>query len=79
MKAGDAILFYTDGVSEALNSNDDIYGSEQIIRDADNFRNESASAITSGLLQKVHSFAGKVSQSDDITILTLRFKNSHDD
>ncbi|HMV78960.1 MAG TPA: SpoIIE family protein phosphatase [Leptospiraceae bacterium] len=78
VQSGDAMLFYTDGVSEALNSNDDVYGSEQIITDADKFKNESASAITAGLLQRVHSFAGKVPQSDDIAILTLRFKNTYD-
>lgn len=79
LQSGDALLFYTDGVSEALNSDDDVYGSDRIIRDLNKFSSESASAITAGLLQKVHSFAGKVSQSDDIAILTLRFKNSHDD
>lgn len=78
VKAGDAILFYTDGVSEALNSDDDAYGNDQIIADINTFRNESASVITAGLLQKVHSFAGKVSQSDDIAILTLRFKNTYE-
>ena len=70
--AGDALVFYTDGVSEAFNPQDECYGNERLLADVGALAGQSAPAITAGLLQKVRAFAGGAPQSDDIAILTLR-------
>ena len=72
MRPGDALIFYTDGVSEAFNPQDECYGNERLLADAGALAGQSAPAITAGLLQKVRAFAGSAPQSDDIAILTLR-------
>ena len=36
-------------------------------------RHEAAPALTDGVLEAVRAFAGEAPQSDDITILTLRY------
>lgn len=72
LREGDALVFYTDGVSEAFNPQDECYGNERLLADAGAFAGESPAAITAGLLQKVRSFAGTAPQSDDIAILALR-------
>ncbi len=69
---GDALIFYTDGVSEAFNPQEECYGSERLLADASGFAGQSAPAITKGLLQKVLAFAGTAPQSDDIAIVALR-------
>jgi sigma-B regulation protein RsbU (phosphoserine phosphatase) len=69
---GDALAFYTDGVSEAFNPQDECYGNERLLADAGLLAGQSAPAITAGLLQRVRAFAGTAPQSDDIAILTLR-------
>jgi len=69
---GDALVFYTDGVSEAFNPQDECYGNERLLADAGAFAGQSAPALTAGLLQRVRAFAGTAPQSDDIAILTLR-------
>ena len=68
----DAVILYTDGVSEAFNPQDECYGNERLLADAGGFAGRSAPAITASLLQKVRAFAGSAPQSDDIAILTLK-------
>ena len=72
LRQGDAMIFYTDGVSEAFNPQEECYGNERLLADAGAFAGQSAPAITAGLLQKVRTFAGAAPQSDDIAILALR-------
>ena len=72
LREGDALIFYTDGVSEAFNPQDECYGNDRLLADAGVFAGQSPAAITAGLLQKVRTFAGTAPQSDDIAILALR-------
>jgi sigma-B regulation protein RsbU (phosphoserine phosphatase) len=72
LRAGDAIVFYTDGVSEAFNPRDDWYGDERLLADAGEFAGRTAPDVTAGLLRTVRAFAAGAPQSDDIAILTLR-------
>jgi sigma-B regulation protein RsbU (phosphoserine phosphatase) len=72
LRPGDALAFYTDGVSEAFNPQDECYGNERLLSDVGVLAGQSAPAITAGLLQKVRAFVGGAPQSDDIAILTLR-------
>jgi sigma-B regulation protein RsbU (phosphoserine phosphatase) len=72
LRDGDALILYSDGVSEAFNPQDECYGNERLLADAGGFSGQSAPAITSRLLQKVRAFAGTAPQSDDIAILSLK-------
>jgi sigma-B regulation protein RsbU (phosphoserine phosphatase) len=72
LREADALIFYTDGVSEAFNPQDECYGNDRLLADAAVFAGQSPAAITAGLLQKVRAFAGTAPQSDDIAILALR-------
>jgi sigma-B regulation protein RsbU (phosphoserine phosphatase) len=69
---GDSLIFYSDGVTEAFNPQDECYGNDRLLADAGRFNGSSASMITAGLLEKVRAFAGGAPQSDDIAILTLQ-------
>src|SRR5512137_1821559 len=53
LREGDALVFYTDGVTEAFNLQDDCYGSERLLADTGAFAGRSAPDLTAGLLQKV--------------------------
>jgi phosphoserine phosphatase RsbU/P len=70
--AGDTLVFYTDGVSEAFNPQEELYGDGRLLADAGALAGQSPAAITAGLLQKVRAFADRAPQSDDIAILALR-------
>ena len=71
LNAGDALVLYTDGVSEAFNPQDECYGTDRLLADAATIAGQPAPAMTEGLLQKVRAFAGGAPQSDDIAILAL--------
>src|SRR5512138_2542548 len=71
LRPGDALVFYTDGVSEAFNPQDECYGDQRLLTDAGALAGQSSLALAAGLLQKVRAFAGSAPQSDDIAILAL--------
>ncbi len=72
LQSGDTLVFYTDGVSEAFNLQDECYGNDRLLVDAEVLAGQTAPAITTGLLQKVRAFASGAPQSDDIAILTFK-------
>jgi len=69
---GDALVFYTDGVSEAFNPQAECYGDARLLADSAALAGQAAPALTAGLLQQVRAFADSAPQSDDIAILTLK-------
>jgi phosphoserine phosphatase RsbU/P len=69
---GDALVVYSDGVSEAFNPDEECYGDKRLLADISSFAGNPASTITAGLLGKVRAFAAGAPQSDDIAILTLK-------
>jgi len=76
LNAGDALILYSDGVSEAFNPQEECFGNERLLADAVAFTGQSAPAITANLLQNVRVFAGSAPQSDDLAILTLKVSSS---
>jgi serine phosphatase RsbU (regulator of sigma subunit)/HAMP domain-containing protein len=71
-RPGDIFLFYTDGVSEAMNLKRQEFGEERLIRCLNEIKNESAVEITKKILKSIHGFIQKATQNDDITIVTLK-------
>jgi sigma-B regulation protein RsbU (phosphoserine phosphatase) len=72
LQQGDALVLYSDGVSEAFNLQEECYGNDRLLVDAGGLAGGSAPGITDTLLDKVRAFVGKAPQSDDIAILTLK-------
>jgi len=72
LSEGDAVVFYTDGVNEAFNSESECYGDHRLFTDASLLNGQTADAISTGLLAKVRAFVGTAPQSDDIAILTFK-------
>lgn len=69
----DTVVLYTDGVSEAQDSQGGFFERERIERAVAAHRHEDAVALTAAVLEAVRAFAAGAPQSDDITLLTLRF------
>ena len=71
---GDALILYSDGVTEAFNPQEELYGNDRLLVDASGFNGSSAPAITAGLLEnRCRAFCGRgAPQSDDIAIMTLQ-------
>ena len=68
---GDALVLYTDGISEALNANDEPYGRDRLIAAISRSISESALSITKSVMEDVELFS-RSQISDDRTLVILR-------
>ena len=68
----DEIVLYTDGITDANNSNDEMYGEDKLL----NFFNEyeSEKDPIKPLLNDIHNFTKDEEQFDDMTLLYLKIK-----
>ncbi len=70
---GDIILLFTDGVSEAINDNDEEFGEGKIIEYIIENGHYDAQSFLNGLINKVQTFSGE-KQYDDITSIVVKEK-----
>jgi serine phosphatase RsbU (regulator of sigma subunit)/anti-sigma regulatory factor (Ser/Thr protein kinase) len=70
---GEALLLYTDGVTEAMDPNDTQYSDQRLEQFLVRNRGSSPRQIIGDLVSDVRHFAGAAPQSDDITVLALRY------
>lgn len=73
---GDALLLYTDGVTEAMNEEGKFFGEALLKEKLDEAGAAGAADMLVAVHGAVHSFAGEASQSDDITMLALVYKEN---
>ena len=74
---GDSMcIMYTDGITEAHNSQDEQYGEERLLALLDNCRSVDAAQTGNRIISDVSNFAGSREQFDDITLLIIRRKNN---
>ena len=69
---GTALLLYTDGLTEAVNSHRKLFGEERLLACMETCREQQAPDIVAYLQQQVKLFADGKEQSDDLTMLYLR-------
>jgi sigma-B regulation protein RsbU (phosphoserine phosphatase) len=74
---GDALVLFTDGVSEAANEADDLFTTGRIGAALEAARRDGgARRLAEGLAEEVRVFVGAAPQSDDIAILVVRYEGS---
>ena len=69
---GDTFLFYTDGISEAMNERLEEFGEQRLIETMVQIKDGTASHIREGIIQAVDQFVRHAPQHDDITLVTLK-------
>lgn len=70
---GDLIVMYTDGVTEAMNDQEELYGEERLIRCIHKVKHQSAKAIWEAITEDVTRFSGG-EYGDDVTMLIIKVK-----
>ena len=73
MQPGDAIVLFSDGVTEAFNAAGDDFGDDRLLASIDANRGKPPQALLEALLGEVRAFCGGAPQSDDITMVVVRF------
>ena len=72
MAPGDIFYLYTDGVTEATDSNNDLYGEERLLKIIKTANDDSPEKICKKVEKDVSKFVGDAPQSDDVTMLAFR-------
>jgi sigma-B regulation protein RsbU (phosphoserine phosphatase) len=70
----DTVFVFSDGVTEALNAADELYGNERLQADLCAVSAMRPEEMVRAIKAKVDGFTGEAPQSDDVTMLALRWQ-----
>jgi sigma-B regulation protein RsbU (phosphoserine phosphatase) len=69
---GDLMVVFSDGITEAINQNQEQFGEGRLGQLILQHQNESAAELIESIIQGVRQFAGAMQQMDDMTLLVLK-------
>ena len=69
----DSILLFTDGVTEAMNERHELFSEKRLEEVLITSEEASVEELIQGVLKKVFEYCRDVEQTDDITMLAIRF------
>ena len=72
LNQGDIVVFYTDGMVEAMNGKEELYGFERFMTSIDEGRELDVDTLLEKLMDDVSRFVGDVEQHDDLTVVVVR-------
>jgi len=72
MQVGDLLVIQSDGISEAMNGNQEQFGEDRLQSIILQHKNRSAEEIIDTVVKEVRNHAGAHPQSDDITIMVIK-------
>jgi sigma-B regulation protein RsbU (phosphoserine phosphatase) len=73
LKEGETLFMYTDGVTEAMNPADELFSEERLLRNLMALSAKPIGEMIGGLTEEIIFFAQGSPQSDDITMMALKF------
>ena len=71
---GDIIFVYTDGVTEATNVEDELFGEDRMIETLNMNGDEGTEQLIPAVKTAMDAFVGEAPQFDDITMLVFEYK-----
>lgn len=74
LKSGDSILFYTDGVVEAEDNEQVLYGDDRLLDLYAELVDQTPKQAVTRIIESVSTFVDGAPQSDDITVLALDYR-----
>jgi len=72
MEQGDILAFYSDGIPEAANSDEEMYGEERFRDALRRHAGDTAQQIRDAILDEVSRFRGEAPQDDDIALVIVK-------
>lgn len=73
LASGSMLLLYTDGITEAMNKDKKLYGEKRMIEFLKNHQFENAQSVVEGIHGDVKNYVNGYTQSDDITMVALKY------
>jgi sigma-B regulation protein RsbU (phosphoserine phosphatase) len=75
LRDDDCLLFYTDGLTDAVNFDNELWGREKLLQTAKRFANESAEQMVKDILGYRRRFVGLARQIDDTSMVVVKVKS----
>ncbi|WP_297212036.1 ATP-binding SpoIIE family protein phosphatase [uncultured Flavonifractor sp.] len=75
LSGGDMLFVYTDGVAEATDSQEQLYGTDRMLAALNRCRNVGCEELLRDVRADIDAFVGEAPQFDDITMLALELKD----
>ncbi len=69
---GDLYVFFTDGITEAMNAGDDCFGEQRLARLVEQHADLPSEELRERVLREIEVFVGDAPQHDDMTMILLR-------
>ena len=73
LNPGDSIFVYTDGVAEATNGDDELYGTERMLSALNSEPDAQPEQVLTNVMNDITGFVDGAEQFDDITMLCFRY------
>jgi phosphoserine phosphatase RsbU/P len=71
-RPGDAIVFFSDGIVDAVNENEEMFGTERLIALVTSQLTNSAEGMVDAIYEELSAFQGGVERFDDETVVVLK-------
>ena len=71
LEPGDKVVFYTDGIVEAMNKEQEIFGFERLQKLVEESQTMNAEALLKEIMDRVNKFVGEAPQHDDLTAIVV--------
>ncbi|QOX79100.1 SpoIIE family protein phosphatase [Trichlorobacter lovleyi] len=79
LQPGDTLFMYTDGVTEATNSADELYGEEQLLQALQRVPDQELTDMVHYIRGEITRHANGAPQSDDVTMIAIKYRGMQDD
>ena len=73
LQPGDTVFLYTDGVTEATNAAEELYGEERLLAAINSRSFRSMEELCAFMQSEIAAFVGEAPQFDDITMVAFRY------
>jgi hypothetical protein len=70
--AGQVLVFYTDGFTEAMNTHGEEFGEDRLLASIARYRDHSSAMLIQAICGDVTAFSGDAPQHDDMTMVVVR-------
>jgi sigma-B regulation protein RsbU (phosphoserine phosphatase) len=74
LKPGDKVFVYTDGVPEATNSEDEMFGTQRMLAAVNEKLDADPQTILENVSRAVSAFVGSAPQFDDLTMMCVEYR-----
>jgi sigma-B regulation protein RsbU (phosphoserine phosphatase) len=74
LQADDTLFLFTDGVTEAQNSDEELFAEDRLMACLQQHASEEVESLNNAVMLQLHDFENGAEQADDITMLSFRYK-----